>query len=396
LRPDERLYLAVSGGLPDRVPFMPKIWIDLAAALLGEDLLEVAGDPARALEITARAAVELGLDGARLFHLPARRLGRAADGQAVELDAKSRLVGRVDEAGGLSTRLEDPSCFDLRDPRFTTAPQFFSSDGPFVRDLADARALAVPGADYWEESGAARRTRAVMHAYGGRVALAGDLGTATFSFCAALRGLERTMFDLTDDPALVHAMMDRGAEIAIEKARFNLGLGIRILRLNDSAGTMSLVSPATWREFVLPRFRAICAAVKTIDPAALVYCHICGDVRPIATDLVESGIACIGPLDPLGSSTPEALRALVGDRVALMGGIDTLTFLRGDPAEVAAEARARIRGGGRSGGFVLGSGCVVPRDSPRAGIEAARDVARATSYSNGGLRFVEDRSKEYL
>ncbi len=390
---NERLYAAVSGAVPDRVPYMPKLWVDLAATLLGESagdgLLEVVGDPRRALEITARAAIELGLDGARIFHLPARRLARLPGGEAVELDRKGRVIGSVDEAGGFATHLGDRPHFDIRDPAFSTVAQFYSSSEPFVRDAGEARAIAVPDSAFWDECGARERTIAALKAYGSSVALVGDLGSATFSFCAALRGLERTMYDLADDPELVHAIMDRGAEIAIEKARFNLGLGIRILRLNDSAGTMSLISPETWREYVFPRFRDIVRAAKAIDPKALVYCHICGDTRPIALDLAGAGIDCIGPLDPLGASTPEAIRAIVGDRVALMGGVDTMSFLRGNPTDVAREARACILAGGRKGGFTLGSGCAVPRAASRANILAARDVARATSYLGGKLHLTE-------
>lgn len=394
MTPGERVYTAVSGGVPDRVPFIPKIWIDLAAALLDEDLLEVAGDPRRAFEITARAAVELGLDGARLFHFPPRRLSRDDEGRAVELDTSGRILGRVDETGGLATHRLDPRSIDLGDPVFSAWPQFQSADEPFVRDARDVAALAVPDADFWGSSGVRARTEAAIRAFGDSIALLGDLGTATFSFCAALRGLERTMFDIVDDPGLLHALMDKGAEIAISKARLNLGLGIRILRLNDSAGTMSLISPATWREFVLPRFRAIIAAAKAVDPAARIYCHICGDVRPVAGDLVAAGIDCIGPLDPLGGSTPAAIRAIVGARTALMGGIDTMTFYRGSPEETVREARRRIEEGGRHGAFILGSGCVVPRGSSRATLEAARDVARTATYSDGELHFTDSMFKE--
>ena len=33
MTPHERLYTAIAGGVPDRVPVVPKMWVDLAAAL---------------------------------------------------------------------------------------------------------------------------------------------------------------------------------------------------------------------------------------------------------------------------------------------------------------------------------------------------------------------------
>ena len=61
---------------------------------------------------------------------------------------------------------------------------------------------------------------------------------------------------LADEPDIINALMDKGAEIAVERAKFNLERGIRILRLNDSAGNMNVISPSAWREFVFPGMRA--------------------------------------------------------------------------------------------------------------------------------------------
>ena len=392
MTPAERVHAAVSGGVPDRVPFLPKIWIDLAAGLLGEDLLEVAGDPARALEITARAAIELKLDGARLFHLPSRNFRRERGGEIVEIDDRGKRLGTVDYLGGLSTHLDDPRSFDPRNAADVAFAQFRTADEPFIGSVAEAKAIAVPDRSFWEACGAAGRTVRAVAGYGDSLALLGDLGSATLSFCVTYRGMERTLYDLIDEPALVHALMDKGAEIAIERAKFNIDAGIRILRLNDSAGNMNVISPSAWREFVFPRFRDIAAAVKACDGGARIYCHICGNILPIAADLVTAGIDCIGPLDPLGGSTPGRLRELIGDGAALMGGIDTLSFLNGNPEAIAREAFACMRAAGAKGGFVLGSGCAVPRSTPAENLIAARDAAlNWGKYRNGVL---ETRSIE--
>ena len=55
MTPEERVYMAISGGIPDRVPSFPKIWVDLASKLTDTDLLQVISDPALALDVIFRA-----------------------------------------------------------------------------------------------------------------------------------------------------------------------------------------------------------------------------------------------------------------------------------------------------------------------------------------------------
>ncbi len=155
--------------------------------------------------------------------------------------------------------------------------------------------------------------------------------------------------------------------------------------MNDSAGNMNVISPEAWREFVFPRFRDIIKAVKAYEPTAMVYCHICGNVLPIAADLVDSGLDCIGPLDPLGGSTPGRMRELIGGGAALMGGIDTMSFLNGSPESITREALACMRTGGAKGGFVLGSGCALPRGTPAENLAAARDAALEYGIYHDGI-----------
>ncbi len=51
----ERVYTAIGGGMPDRVPVVPKIWVDLGARLTGTSLIDVVSDPLTALSVIARA-----------------------------------------------------------------------------------------------------------------------------------------------------------------------------------------------------------------------------------------------------------------------------------------------------------------------------------------------------
>jgi uroporphyrinogen-III decarboxylase len=135
------------------------------------------------------------------------------------------------------------------------------------------------------------------------------------------------------------------------------------------------MSPQHWRQFVFPHMKDFCDEVHRYADDARIYCHICGNVLPIVEDLVETGLDCIGPLDPLGGFTPADVRSRIGDAVSLMGGVDTLSFVNRTPEEIVEESRRCIEGAGAAGGFVLGSGCVVPRSAKRENLAALRTAA---------------------
>jgi uroporphyrinogen-III decarboxylase len=178
------------------------------------------------------------------------------------------------------------------------------------------------------------------------------------------------MYDLMDNPELVHAVMEKGVEFAVEKGKFNLDMGINILRLNDSVGNMNVISPAQWKEFVFPYIKEVCGQLHEYNPNARIYSHICGNILPVAELLVQTGLDCIGCMDPLGGTTCEKMRDIVGEDVALLGGINPLSFVAGEPQDIIDETRECISAAGKKGRYVISSGCVLPRSSKIENIRA--------------------------
>ena len=171
-----------------------------------------------------------------------------------------------------------------------------------------------------------------------------------------------------------------------ERGKFLLDLGLRVLRLNDSAGTNSLVSPKTWRQFIYPHMKTVCDELHDYNPAAVIYVHICGDIKKNIDDLIELGMDCIGPLDPLGQMDPDKIREQVGDRASLMGGVDTLSFLNHTPEQIEKEAVTCMMGAGRNGGYILSSGCAIPREFKKENLIALRTAAdKYGVYKDGEL-----------
>ena len=383
--PAQRLYTALSNGVPDRVPVVPKIFVDSAARLTGTPILEVIQDPLTALHVVLDAGLLTHVDAVRQFHFPQRRIERT-DNQVFEVDPLGRRIGEIDMQGGLTTRLQDPSEFHLEDTWRMAYMQYWPAEAPYVKNLDDVKRMSIPTRAFYEELGCGDRARDMIRRAGDRIAIIGDCISATLCFCVYFRGYQQSLFDLIDQPELLHALMEKGVEYATERAKFSIDLGIKVIRLNDSTGNMSVISPKHWREFIFPHMKEVCNELHRYDPEVRIYSHICGNVYPIIDDLIATGLDCIGPMDPLGRFTAKQIRERAGGRIALMGGVNTLSFLADDPQQVIDEARACIEGAGQNGGYVLGSGCMVPPGSKKENLIALVTAAKRYGvYQDGHL-----------
>ena len=82
---------------------------------------------------------------------------------------------------------------------------------------------------------------------------------------------------------------------------------------------------------------------------------------------------------PLGGVEVADAKARVGDRVALMGGVNTLTLSNGCVEEVRQESIRKCREGGPFG-YILAAGYMVPPDTSFENLRAMAEVARESLW----------------
>ena len=202
-------------------------------------------------------------------------------------------------------------------------------------------------------------------------------GDITMDTYCALRGRERALLDLIERPAFVRAIMDMQAEAMIRRAEKLLPTGIDALYISDPSASASLISPRHFEQFCLPPYQKFCQHFR--DSGIPIYLHICGRSGPILEMMAETGVDAIEPLDPLGGVSVADAKRRVGDRVALMGGVNTLLLSDGTEEQVRAEAIKKCQEGGPYG-YILAAGDMVPADTPVANLQAMVDVATQTLW----------------
>lgn len=185
-----------------------------------------------------------------------------------------------------------------------------------------------------------------------RVLVTGELMFPVQDRAHTLMGMDRFLLALTDQPEQMHVLLQRIADYQIGIVRRYLDMGVDIIRVLDDYGTQRsvLLGPRLWRTFIKPELARVIKAVK--DGGALFWLHSCGRVMEILPDLVEIGVDILDPVQVLANDQAQAKR-LYGDRLCLMGGMDTQHVLtRGTPEEVEAEVKARIELLKPGGGFI--------------------------------------------
>lgn len=360
----ERMRIAMSNEMPDRIPTMPQICHNHAISLFYDDfrdgILDTIKNPEKTLSLALKTAEYYDVDGLRLF-LPGKRMDAFDDGKdMVVKDNNGENIGKVDVQGGGNIVLNEP-----------ILP---------VEKIEDLDKIPKAQADKLikTESFCLLRKAVEKAHLSGRFAASCPPGF-TINYLSERRGRGQALLDVVDNPDLVKRIMDIGLENAIEYAKALIKCGIDALYIGDPLSSASLISPAHFEKFCFPGFKVFCEELHRND--ILIYLHICGNAVPLLEMMADTGVDCVEPLDPMGGVELADAKKRIGKKVALMGGLNTLTLLNGTSDLVYDEAISCCNAGGQGGGYILAAGDMVPDFTPEANVKAMVRAAKSFSYS---------------
>jgi len=132
--------------------------------------------------------------------------------------------------------------------------------------------------------------------------------------------------------------------------------GVRIVYTGDdyAGDTGPLMSPSHFRSLFAPGLRRVIGGFKELG--LLVIKHTDGLLWPIIDMIVDSGIDCLDPIDPVAGMDLREVKEKYGKRIALKGNVDCAHLMTlGTPAQVVAATKEALRTGGPGGGYILSS-----------------------------------------
>jgi uroporphyrinogen-III decarboxylase len=317
----ERLFAALEGRSPDRVPMMemyidPKIIHAICPGMSYEDFIDYAD-----------------LDAVMCWTM-------------VEDPANRHWVDRQkglwrDKWGALQIQTFDAMSVVTTPARIETEADLTDYEPP---DPARAPVL--------------QQAKRLVERFKGKRAIV-VIGEECFAPSQYLRaGLEPLMVDYVERPEFVKKLARIGVDYHVELYRKLIAEGVEVVLLGDDyAGkTGPFMSPGHFQQFILPGLQTVVRAVK--DAGAYCIHHTDGDIWKILDLLVSTGLDALGPLEPAYMRLDEVRRHTRG-KVAVIGNVDVDLLSRGSVAEVRAATRELLERVSPLGGHILSSGNTI-------------------------------------
>lgn len=196
-----------------------------------------------------------------------------------------------------------------------------------------------------------------------------------------MRGFEKMLMDLIEQPELANAIMTKVTDYFIAYFRNMLQAArgqIDIVFTADDLGAQEglLMSRDLWTKMIKPHHIRLNRALHEFDVAVMY--HTDGAVMEIIPDLIDMGIDILQPLqfDAKGMD-PERLKTLYGDRLCFYGGVSvqkTLPF--GTVQDVQREVADRKKVLGANGGYILAPSHAIQAGTPPENIVAFLESGR--------------------
>ena len=192
-----------------------------------------------------------------------------------------------------------------------------------------------------------------------------------------------------EEPEMLHDMLQTFADTAVKVIeRVGEIVPIDCLTVHeDMAGKSGpLFGPAQILEFFKPYYNRVWEAAKAYG-AKLFSQDSDGDMSPIYGELIECGLNCVHPIEPVGGNDMVQLRKKYGSKLCFKGGIDKHALTKG-PEAVRKELEYRLSPTLMGGGTVFGLDHRIPNgvhiDTYRYYVNLGREMLGLPPVSEEG------------
>jgi hypothetical protein len=198
---------------------------------------------------------------------------------------------------------------------------------------------------------------------------------------ACVMDITELIYAAHDKPDWVHALLGILLEKKLRFIESMKGAKFDLVETGGGSASSTLISPELHREFCLPYDRQMHDALHALG--FKVTYHTCGGTRDIEPYILANGADVSETLAPPtigGNQEPWEFKRKVGDRIALIGGLDQFNTLTAGPKEyIRAKVFELFEKVGYNGGYI----CAASDhffDTPVEHLKAFAQAARECTY----------------
>ena len=227
----------------------------------------------------------------------------------------------------------------------------FPMGGP-IKSLDDLKTYTPPDP---HAPGRYKSVERIVERYKGKLAIGVHLNDI-LSIPFYLTGHEELLMAFAEEPELIRELAKLSADVNIEMAKEVAKRGVDFVFTGDdyASADQPFCSPNAFREYLFPDLKRVMAGFKA--EGLPIIKHTDGNIIPILDMILDSGITCLDPIDPIAGLDIGEMKQKYGDRIALKGNVncaETLTF--GPVEKVVEETKSVIRKAAEGGGLIISS-----------------------------------------
>jgi uroporphyrinogen decarboxylase len=188
--------------------------------------------------------------------------------------------------------------------------------------------------------------------------------TVPVGYYKFLFGIESLFYLIYDEPELVSAVLTKLQNIYVEYCSIVSQFScVGALWSSDDMGfkTQTLLPPDFIKQNILPVHRA-CAEIAHQNEK-LFFLHSCGNLSSVMDAIIGIGIDAKHSFEDQILPVEQA-KALYGDKIALLGGLDMDFLCRAEESALRARVRQLLDQCHPGGGYCLGSGNSIAKYVP--------------------------------
>ena len=177
-----------------------------------------------------------------------------------------------------------------------------------------------------------------------------------------LHGFEETLMDLVDNIELIRGIIEKAVDYYSEIGKIAAGMGCDIgLSGDDISGINGMfMSPYHFKEIIYPAMKRLYKNWR--KDGLYIMKHTDGNIYPVMDLIIDTGIDCLHPIDPLAGMDLEYVKSKWGDKICIMGNVNCAgNLVFGSKEDVIEEVKRCIDIAAPGGGYICSSSNSIPR-----------------------------------